>query len=387
MIDYDKKKSVLITCARGNVPYLTQEIEQLGYAVESSHETGIEMFASLRDTEKLNLCLRTAFNVLYLLKKFACRSPNELYREVKSIDWENIISPEEYLSIVTSANTKNVKNSVFASQKTKDAVVDRITEKCGSRPDSGPDRDNIVINLYWKDDRCWIYFNTSGKKLADRSYRKLPHKAPMQETLAAAVLSASGYDGSMSFINPMCGSGTLAIEAALIASRRAPGLLRSNFGIMHLKNFDKESWYATRKEVALNTRKQLPSRIIASDIDKKAIIAAKKNAQTAGVDHLIEFHVCDFSETPLPHEKGIIIMNPEYGMRLGEEKKLGEIYKRIGDFFKQKCPGFTGYIFTGNKELSKQVGLKTSLRLIFFNAKIECRLLEYKIYEGSKDDK
>ena len=182
----------------------------------------------------------------------------------------------------------------------------------------------------------------------------------------------------------MCGSGTLAIEAALIALKRAPGLLRSNFGLKHVMGFDSEAWSTLRKEVHVQSKKDLPFRIIATDIDKKAVEAAKKNAQTAGVDQIIEFHVCDFNDTPIPEEKGIVILNPEYGHRLGKQHKLEETYKGIGDFFKNKCAGFTGYVFTGNMALAKKVGLRTSRRLIFFNAKIECRLLEYHMYVGSK---
>ncbi|MDO8971381.1 MAG: hypothetical protein Q7U74_11880, partial [Saprospiraceae bacterium] len=185
-------------------------------------------------------------------------------------------------------------------------------------------------------------------------------------------------------VNPMCGSGTLAIEAALIAQRRAPGLLRNNFGLMHIKNFDRERWQALRGEVAANARKQMPARIIASDIDENALSVAKKNAQTAGVDRVSDFHVCDIADTPLPQPPGMIMLYPEYGVRMGKEKELGPLYKSIGDFFKQKCAGFTGYVLTGNLAMAKQVGLRTIRRLVFFNAKIECRLLEYPLYEGSK---
>ncbi len=383
-MDFNKQNTVLITCARGILPYLTREVESLGFTVVSSHETGLEIKATLNDTQRLNLYLRTAFNVLYLLKKFPGRSPKELYREVSPIAWEDIIDPQEYLSITAVTNSNHINNSVFASQKTKDAIVDRITKKCGHRPDSGAERDNVVLNLYWKDDTCWLYLNTSGRKLADRTYRKIPFKAPLQETLAAAIIQATGYDGSVPLINPMCGSGTLAIEAALIALRRYPGLLRSNFGFMHIKGFDKDAWQKVRKDARAGGLKKVTKPLIATDISPEAIDAAKKNARTAGVDSMIDFQVCDYRQTELPEEKGIVILNPEYGLRLGEEKKLEETYKEIGDFFKQQCAGYTGYLFTGNLNLAKKVRLRTSRKLVFYNARIECRLLEYKMYEGSK---
>ena len=385
-MDMHKKETIVITCARGAGDYLRQEVEQLGYTVQSTSDTRIEIAASLHDAMRLNLMLRIGVNVLCLLKRFSCNDPDELYQKVVSFPWEDYIAPSEYLSVVSRVNTPTIDNSVFASQKVKDAIVDRVSEKCGSRPNSGPDRDNVVINFYWNDNKCWIYLNTSGKKLPDRGYRKIPHTAPLQEALAAALLRAAGFDGSQPLVNPMCGSGTLAIEAALIALKRAPGLLRSNFGLKHIIGFDSEAWVALRIKARAQSKKNLPFRIIATDIDTRAIEAAKKNAQTAGVDQLIEFHVCDFKDTPIPEEKGIVILNPEYGYRLGKEQELEGTYKGIGDFFKKKCAGFTGYVFTGNMSLAKKIGLKASRRMVFFNARIECRLLQYQIYAGSKQE-
>ena len=385
-MDMHKKETIVITCARRAGDYLRQEVEQLGYTVRSTSDTRIEIAASLHDAMRLNLMLRIGVNVLCLLKRFSCNDPDELYQKVVSFPWEDYIAPSEYLSVVSRVNTPTIDNSVFASQKVKDAIVDRVSEKCGSRPNSGPDRDNVVINFYWNDNKCWIYLNTSGKKLPDRGYRKIPHTAPLQEALAAALLRAAGFDGSQPLVNPMCGSGTLAIEAALIALKRAPGLLRSNFGLKHIIGFDSEAWAALRIKARAQSKKNLPFRIIATDIDTRAIEAAKRNAQTAGVDQLIEFHVCDFKDTPIPEEKGIVILNPEYGYRLGKEQELEGTYKGIGDFFKKKCAGFTGYVFTGNMSLAKKIGLKASRRMVFFNARIECRLLQYQIYAGSKQE-
>jgi putative N6-adenine-specific DNA methylase len=206
----------------------------------------------------------------------------------------------------------------------------------------------------------------------------------MQETLAAAVILASGWKGNGNFINPMCGSGTLAIEATLIAINKAPSLVRNNYGFMHLRGFNESSWKALRKKTTAGAKKILNGRVIATDISQEAIEAAKKNAMTAGVAHLIEFGVCHYAETPVPKGGGIVVINPEYGERLGEIKKLEEVYKGIGDFFKKKCQGYKGYIFTGNFDLAKKVGLRTKRRIPFFNSNIECRLLEYELYEGSK---
>ncbi|MFA4830186.1 MAG: hypothetical protein WC594_13320, partial [Thermodesulfovibrionales bacterium] len=204
------------------------------------------------------------------------------------------------------------------------------------------------------------------------------------ETLAAAVILATGWNSSSNFINPMCGSGTLAIEAALIGLNRAPGLLRNNYGFMHLKGFNESLWDELRTRAKKEAKKTIDCRIIATDISKEAVEAAKKNAATAGVERLIEFDVCDYAETTVPEGKGIVILNPEYGERMGMIKELENVYKGIGDLFKQKCKGYTGYIFTGNPDLAKKVGLRAKRRIQFFNGAIECRLLEYELYEGSR---
>jgi putative N6-adenine-specific DNA methylase len=386
----EQKSTILITCSPGLVDYVRQEVKQLGYQPGESHPTGLELQGDQYDTMLLNLYLRTAYNVLFLLKRFRCTSPDELYRYVSELPWEDMISPREYLSVVGRIDTALIKNSMYANLKVKDAIVDRLARRTGSRCDSGKDRDKVVVQLYWKDDNCWLYLNTSGQKISDRNYRKIPHQAPLRETLAAALIMATGYDGTGPLICPMCGSGTLAIEAALIASRRPPGLLRSNYGFMHMQYFDEPTWQQMRGTALKKSKKRggkasfTPARIIATDISPDAVAAARKNAQTAGVAHLIDFDVCDFADTAIPPEQGIVILNPEYGLRLGEIEKLKSTYQRIGDFFKQKCSSYTGYIFTGNLELAKHVGLRTSRRFEFFNANIECRLLKYELYAGTK---
>lgn len=384
MIDLDAPVRLRVTCAPHIEPYLCDEIAALGHVVDAVQPASVDLTGSLRDCMKLNLRLRTAFAVLYPLAEFPCATPDALYESVAAIAWEELIRPDGYLTVDSRGDHPLIHSWMYVNQRVKDAIVDRMEAKAGARPNSGPDRTGLVVNVYWHGEMARVHLNTSGAKLSDRGYRRIPFKAPMQETLAAAVVMASGYRGEVPLVNPMSGSGTLAIEAALIATGRAPGLLRANFSLMHLKDFDEAAWQEARREVARDKRKAPPSRIIATDIDPKAIEAAKRNAATAGVDGLIEWGVCDFADSPVPDPPGIILMNPEYGQRMGEAAKLGETYGRIGDFFKQKCAGYTGYIFTGNRELAKQVGLRASRRIEFYNAKIECRLLKYELYAGTR---
>ena len=378
------KSKILITCPKGMPPFLKQELLDLNFPVLSEHIAGVETEGSFDDTLRLNLHIRTGHRVLFVVKEFTAKNADELYTMLSRIAWEQYIPEDGYLCITSSVDNPSIKDTRFASLKCKDAIVDRIKAIRGTRPDSGSERNRSVVHLYWKDDQCTVYLDTSGETLSRRGYRKIPLSAPMQETLAAAVVLATGWDGSGNFINPMCGSGTLAIEAALIGLNRAPGLVRSNYGFMHLKGFNEALWTELREQARKEAKKSLAGRIIATDISAHAVEAAKKNAETAGVEHQIEFSACNFSDSPLPEGGGVLVLNPEYGERMGEVQKLEGTYKDIGDYFKQKCRGFIGYVFTGNPALAKKVSLKPKRSVPFFNSGIECRLLEYELYEGTR---
>ena len=381
------RSRIVITCAKGIEPYLKEELISLGYSILSEGIADIEVEGTMEDAMKLNLLIRTGQHILFFLKEFNAKNPDEIYERMSGIEWEEYIPEDGYLCLTSSVENPTIRDSRFANLRCKDAIVDRMKKKCGRRPDSGPQRDKTVVHLYWKGKQCKVYIDTSGEPLARRGYRRIPLKAPMQETLAAAVILATHWKRDGNFINPMCGSGTLAIEAVMIALDRAPGLLRNNYGFMHLKGFDRSSWNVLRKKVKAVEEKILHERIIATDISREAVEAAKKNAMTAGVAHLIEFRVCNYSETPVPEGGGVVVLNPEYGERMGEKKRLEEVYKGIGDFFKKRCQGYRGYIFTGNLDLAKKVGLRAKRRVPFFNSNIECRLLEYELYEGSRKRK
>lgn len=378
------KNRIFVTCSKGLHEFLSAEIRQLGLLVASAGVSGVETTGTMEDVMRLNLYLRTGQRVLLLHSECTAGDPEELYKRLSAIDWERYISQNGYVSVTSTVDMPNVYDTRFANLKAKDAVVDRIRKKTGSRPDSGPDRSRAVIHLYWKDGRCSVYLDTSSEPLSRRGYRKIPFKAPMQETLAAAVVMATGWKDGESFVNPMCGSGTLAIEAVLMGLHRAPGLLRSNYGFMHFRGFNGVLWQELRSEANSMTFKKLDSRVIATDLSSDAVEAAMKNAAAAGVAQHIEFKACDFTETPIPRTAGIAILNPEYGERMGKTSELDSTYKDIGDFLKQQCKGYRGYIFTGNLDLAKKVGLRTKRKVTFFNSRIECRLLEYELYEGSR---
>lgn len=382
-----KKSRIVITCAKGISPFLREEVVSLGLPLLAENPAGVVTEGTMFDAMRLNLSVRTGHRVLFLLKEFNAENPDELYRKVAEMEWEKYIESDGYLCVTSRVENRFIRDSRYANVRCKDAIVDRISKMRGRRPDSGPGRDRTVVFLYWENEECSVYFDTSGESLSRRGYRKIPLQAPMQETLAAAVVLASGWKGNGNCINPMCGSGTLAVEAALLGLNRAPGLLRRNFGFMHLKGFNKSLWDDLRSQAIKNAAGALKGKIIAADRSRQAIDTARTNAAAAGVEDFIEFGICDFRETPVPAGGGVVILNPEYGERMGTLRELEAVYKGIGDFFKTRCTGYTGYLFTGNMDLAKKVGLRAKRRVQFFNGGIECRLLEYELYEGSRKRK
>jgi len=382
---FAQKRPILVTCPKALPPFLARETAALGLPGREL-AAGVLTEGDMADCMRLNLHLRTGHRVLLELARLEAADPAALAEELGRLPWEDIVPADGHITVDSSVQNDYVRDSRFANQKAKDAIVDRILSRMGRRPDSGPDPIGASVFLHWREDAVTVYIDTTGAPLSRRGYRKMPHKAPLQETLAAGIVLATGFaENGGHFLSPMCGSGTLAIEAALIALNRAPGLLRAGFAFEHLLGFDAARYAELRREANQASKKQYAGRIIASDMDPEAVAAAKQNARTAGVEAHIEFQVADFRESLVPEEgTGVCVLNPEYGARLGDSPRLEPIYAAIGDFFKQRLPGWRGFVFTGNPELAKRVGLKPRRRTPLFNAKIECRLLEYEMYQGTR---
>jgi 23S rRNA G2445 N2-methylase RlmL len=384
MFLFNQSSRIIITCNKRLAPYLQQEVEELSFFPERTFQTGVELQGTLRDCIKLNLNLRCGSQVLFSLKKFKTDNPDRLYQNLVNYPWENLLDKDGYFSVTSTVNNPSINNELFVNVKVKDAIVDRMRKQTGKRPDSGPELDKAVIHLYWKDNDAEIFLDTSGETLSKHGYRKIPGRAPMLEALTAATVMATKWDRSAPFVNPMCGSGTVAIEAVLLATNRRPGLYRKNYSFMHVLGYE-DDVYKNEFQKLQHKIKVVPGLIVhATDIREDAINISRINARTAGVEELINFSVCDFEETPVPEGNGVVYFNPEYGERMGELAELEITYKRIGDFMKQKCQGYTGYIFTGNLDLAKKIGLKANRRIEFYSAKLDCRLLEYALYAGSR---
>ncbi|MGB5006683.1 MAG: class I SAM-dependent RNA methyltransferase [Ferruginibacter sp.] len=377
---------IIITCSNRLSPWLQLEVAALGFKPERIFKTGVELKGTLQDCIRLNLNLRCASQVLFSLKEFNAGNADDLYSTLIEYPWEDILTVDGYFSISSNVDNPTINNSLFANVKVKDAIVDRFRNKTGERPNSGPELDKTVIHLYWKELLAEIFIDTSGETLSKHGYRKIPGKAPMLESLAAATLLATKWDRKSAFINPMCGSATVAIEAVLLATNRKPGLLRFNYAFMHLNGYQEAMYNTEFKKLEQEVIEVPGLKVIATDISEDAINISKVNAGIAGVEEYIEFAVCDFEETTIPEtENAVIYFNPEYGDRLGVEAELEITYGRIGDFLKKKCKGYFGYIFTGNLELAKKIGLKPNRRIEFYTSKIDCRLLEYELYSGSRE--
>lgn len=384
---FNTRNKITVTCNKRLSAYLEQEIIEQEFEIDRTFGTGVELTGTVNDCIRLNLNLRCASQVLYALHSFRAADPDALYKQLVALPWEDLIPFDGYVSVTSHVNNVHISTPLFANVKVKDAIVDRIKAKKGLRPDSGPDLNRAVIHLYWQEDRAEVFLDTSGETLAKHGYRKHPGKAPMLEALAAGVVYATKWDRRSPFINPMCGSGTLAIEAALIATNRRPGLFRMNYSFMHVLGYNEEVFFEERRRLKSQVIKQVDLTIIATDRSKEAVEIAQANAKTAGVDRLIKFDTCDFADTQVPQEQpGVVVFNPEYGERMGTHSRLEETYARMGDFLKQQCRGYYGYIFTGNPDLAKRIGLRADRRIEFYNGKLDCRLFEYELYAGSRRD-
>jgi 23S rRNA G2445 N2-methylase RlmL len=382
---FQTKSKVIITCNKRLSTYLQDEVSALGYTIVRSFPTGVELDITLSECIKLNLNLRCASQILYCINSFKAKNPDELYTALVTMEWEELIDFSGYFSVTSNVDNPTITTPLFANLKVKDAIVDRFRAQKNIRPNSGSDANKTVVHLYWKDEEADIFLDTSGETLAKHGYRKIPGKAPMLEALATSVIMATQWDQKSPFINPMCGSGTLAIEAALLATNRRPGLFRMNYGFMHIIGYDEEVFFAERRILKDQVIKNIDRQIVASDLSEDAVEVSRRNAKTAGVDILIKFQVCDFEETEVPEGgKGVVVFNPEYGERLGVHSKLEATYKRVGDFMKKTCKGYFGYIFTGNPDLAKKIGLKADKKIEFYNGKLDCRLFEYELYDGSR---
>lgn len=374
-----KSLTFFATTAKGVEDLLASELTALGMSDVTVERGGVRFSGDIADCWRANLWLRTASRVLMPVAEFSCATPDELYNGVRTVPWQNWLTPDMTMAVDCSLRDSDMTHSGFVALKTKDAIVDAIRDLCGRRPDVDTKDPDLRVNIHLVKNLCTVSLDTSGASLDKRGYRLERTEAPLRETLAAALVMLTGWDGTVPLVDPMCGSGTILIEAALIAGRRAPGLNRG-FGFQRWPGFDAQRWNRLLEEARQEALVELPTRLWGGDVDSKALSTSRYNAERAGVAGFMSFSRGDIRDFSPPQGPGVLICNPPYGERLGDVERLKGLYREIGDVLKQRCKGYTAWIFTGNPELAKSVGLKASRRIVLFNGPIECRLLKYELY-------
>lgn len=373
--------SLFVTCPRGLEAPLSQELEQLKCQDIRAVDGGVACKGGMEQVYRINLHSRTASRVLLRLTKSGYRSEQDIYKAAKNIRWTDWFDLEQTFKVKVEGKRAQVKSLDFVGLKIKDAVCDVFRDACGARPSVGKIRPDIRIHAFIDERDIQIFIDTSGEALFKRGYRQDTGEAPMRENLAAGLLLLAGYDGTQPFQDPFCGSGTIVIEAAWIATRRAPGLMR-RFGFEKLKNFDAALWKKLQHEAETQIR-PAPAPISGSDNDRHMIRAAVANAQAAEVDTFIRFEVKDAQDTRPNWEGGILISNPPYGVRLAEVQALQALYPQLGAWLKQHYAGWLAGMFTGDRDMPKFMRLSPKRKIPLYNGNLDCRLFLMDMVKGS----
>ena len=365
---------------------LAQEMESLG-ATDILKVTRAVTFEG--DNElmyKANLWSRVALRILRPVKSFPAGSEQELYDEIKKIDWTEYMSVDDTLAVEAVVSNSTLNHSLYVSLKTKDAIVDQFRDRFGKRPSVDTAHPKLRINVHISKDVASVSLDSSGASLHKRGYRSQTGEAPINETLAAGMVMLSGWDKKSPLIDFMCGSGTILIEAALMARNIAPGIFRNEFGFERWNDFDSELWEKIRDEAKSGETNKIDFPIIG--IEKSAITlkTAKENVNNARLADYIRLQSMSFEDYTPDVSNGTIIINPPYGGRI-TDNDLFNLYKTIGDQLKKKYKGFSAWLLTANKEAAKNIGLKPSSKIELYNGSLECRFLKFEMYEGSKKGK
>lgn len=378
-----KEFKIIIKTSFGLEEVLMEELNQLGISNVELGNRAVTFTGNLSDVYKTNLWLRTANRIIVPLQSFTISSDADLYDKIKKINWDTYFSVNQTFLIDSTVFSPLFNHTKYAAFKAKDAVVDQFRDKYNIRPNVDTENPDIRLNLHIDNENlCTISLDSSGDNLFKRGYRDSRSIAPMKEDLAAGLILLSDWDKHSTFIDLFCGSGTILIEAAMIAKNIAPNLKRERFGFMNWKNYDANLFNSLKKE-ALEVQKPLENKIIGVDISGRTLGMARANISSAGLSNVIELHKKDFKEFNAPKEKGVIVSNPPYGERMGEN--VDELYKDFGDTLKQKYAGYSAWFISSNMEALKKVGLKPSRKIKVFNGNLECRLMNYQLYDGSKN--
>ncbi len=362
---------------------LCEELEAIGASNIRKLTRAVEFEGDLAIMYKANLLCRTALRVLKPICTFEAANEDMLYTEIQNIDWSQHFSLEQTFAINATLNQSTLTHSQYASLKAKDAIVDQFREATGDRPNVDIDHPDLRIHLHIYQDRCTLSFDSSGDSLHKRGYRDYTNQAPINEALAAALVLMSGWDKKTALADFMCGSGTILIEAAMIARNIAPNKFKESFGFQTWKDFDEALWKQIYEEALAAEISAEGVKIYGSDISGIVLDKARQNIENTGLTDIIQLRKSTFEKFIPETETGVLICNPPYGLRI-EPKDIIDMYKKVGDAMKQNFKGWTCWIFTGNLDAAKHIGLRTTRKIHLYNGPIECRFLKFEIYAGSK---
>lgn len=361
---------------------LAIELSKIGARDVKEHKRAVSFVGDNGTMYKANYLLRTALRILKPVAKFNARNEKDFYDGIYGMDWSLMLKPEDTLAVDCTLNTEIFNHSYYIAQKTKDAIVDQFRTKFGKRPSVDTDFPTLRINVHVTREEVTVSLDSSGYSLHKRGYREDAGKAPMNEVLAAGIILLSEWHPSQRLIDPMTGSGTIAIEAAMIGSHIPPGVFRDKFGFENWNDFDSSVWEKIT-ESAINKISNETLTITGIEISPPMISKARENITRAKVEDLIHTVCSDFFEWTPPEGKGILIMNPPYGERMEQDDSLA-FYKQLGDTFKKKYAGYEAWLISSNQDALREVGLRPSRKITLFNGPLECRLMKYQMYEGTK---
>jgi putative N6-adenine-specific DNA methylase len=369
-------------CPRGLETVLAGELDRLGASDVAATDGGVGFSGELALAYRANLQSRIASRVLWRVGGGPYRDERDLYALAHGVDWHRRFGPERRLRVDLAATRSPLTSLEFATLRVKDAVCDRFRAERNVRPSIDKRAPDVRVHVYVTEREATLYLDTSGEPLFKRGYRREAEEAPLRENLAAGLLALAGWTPATPLLDPMCGSGTIVIEAALIAARRAPGLSRT-FGFQKLAWYDGPTWQRIRQAArdALQPAPPAPS-IFGSDVAPAALAKAAANLSAAQVAPFVHLERADALTREAPAPSGILLANPPYGVRLADQRALAALYPRLGDALKQRFAGWTAYLFTGDLRLPRLIGLKAAKRTPLYNGALECRLFAFPLVAG-----
>jgi putative N6-adenine-specific DNA methylase len=376
---YQQDGRFFAQAARGLEEPARAELEELGARDVEVSASGLYFRHDTAGLYRVNYCSRLLSRVLAPLAAFPCFSDSALYEAVRALPWEELLTPERTFAVFASLRESRITHSQFAALRLKDAIADRFRDRCGRRPDVDTENPDVWISLSVRGDQAVVSLDTSNGSLHRRGYRKQSVPAPLQETLAAAMVRLSGWQGEQPLVDPMCGSGTILAEAFMQYCRIPAGFKRERFGFELMPGFDAGAWEEVRRE-SNAARRGLPDGLIrGSDCDRQAVAAARENLREIPGTRGVAVERKDFRDLA-GIANATIVCNPPYGVRVGEKERALALAREFGDFLKQRCQGSTAFVLCGSQDMVKAVGLKPSRRFVLFNGPLECRLLRIEIY-------